>query len=175
MGALAARPLISFLVIVSLTAGALWFAFDMGVDHERAKWQKANSDQLAKVYEKVLKLKNEKYDLEQRLRANAANVQNLMNVRIKQNEARKNTIKHDHAAGAMQLRLPTSTCAAGDRDRASSTASSVRRDDAGARCRLSQSDAGFLIDLAAEADAIAIKLTACQRRLRLCTNPKEAL
>lgn len=158
----------SAILVVAVAAAvnkAYTWAYNNGVNSERTTWQKRESSELAEANKKIIELNVEARNQQTQ---NAINLQTISTYyeESKRNAKLKNDkVVADLNSGVIRLRdkyAKTSTCETTYPGRTGETATGPGEHNAETGTEFSSTAAGFLYDLAVEADEIVEQLSACQ-------------
>ncbi len=165
------KPLL--LLIVLAVFG--WWAYDYGVDAERARWQAVENEKIIAANTKILALQNEKYDLEQKRVADVANRTAQLKKEMKDHAEKANAVLAAVRADNLRLRVKAMRTAGGDGSTGQTCATVAGADNAGAPglsgepagvfVELTPEYAGYFIGRASRADQLALKFNKCIEQL----------
>jgi prophage endopeptidase len=164
------RALIVAALVAAVLGGIAWYGsgrYDAGEAAERAEWTKRENAELTTANAKILKLTNEARATETRHAAD------LVAIATRYEKEKTRVLKQTQAdvaavrAGTLVLRDPGRTARQDPgRDPGGATATAASVGDGAAGSQLSSTSAEFLLELANEADAVVVQLTAAQEVIR---------
>ncbi|WP_081455922.1 lysis system i-spanin subunit Rz [Pseudogulbenkiania ferrooxidans] len=159
------RKAIPWLLLLGLLVGSHWWAYRHGKDVVASAWKLADAtrerNDNATINDLQQQLRRQEARAASQLLAAETNYQES----LRHVEAEKSRLLADAAAGRRRLSVPVkaASCPA-----AGSTAQGAGgAADPAPRAELSDAAAGFLVGLAAEADAVAVELNRCVDRLEV--------
>lgn len=106
-GGFISMELLPYIVAAFAILGLLYGVYSMGEDAANARWEKVESAKLIAANQKILDLKNQKYDLEQQAIRDAAARNEQSQKELKANEDKWNAVVNKLRAGSIKLRIPT--------------------------------------------------------------------
>ncbi|MCP1289806.1 lysis protein [Chromobacterium sp. S0633] len=157
------RKAIPWLVLLGLLVGSHWWAYHQGKDVVTAAWRLADAtrerNDSATFNDLQQRLRRQEAKAASQLLAAETNYQES----LRHVEAEKNRLLADAVAGRRRLSVPVK--AASCSPAGSATYGAGGSADPAPRAELSVEAAGFLVGLAAEADAVAVELNRCVDRV----------
>jgi hypothetical protein len=157
------RLILMLLWLASLAAMGWWQRSD-GRTVERTAWEQRENKQLQAANDRIIEFNAKYRNLERQSAVDMARVSADYQKELQHVQAQRDRARADLRAGKRLLdpgARPAATC--GDRPADAGTA--AERRDGAAPGELSGEASRFLLDLAAEADAVVVQLTACQQAL----------
>lgn len=149
---------------VSLAAVGWWQRSD-GRTVERTAWEQRENKQLQAANDRIITLNAKYRNLERQSAVDMARVSADYQKELQNVQAQRDRARADLRAGKLRLRDPGARLAATCGDPAPNPSTAPERRDGAAQAELSGEASRFLLDLAAEADAVVVQLTACQAAL----------
>lgn len=157
------RKAIPWLVLLGVLVGSHWWIYRHGKDVATAAWKLADATRERNDNATI-------NDLQQRLRRQEAKAAGQLlaaetnyQESLRHVEAEKNRVLADAAAGLRRLSVPVKVAGVPAAGAAAQGAGGAA--DPAPRAELSDEAAGFLVGLAAEADAVAVELNRCADRV----------